>query len=315
MSLPKVLVLGHRFSSLDPERAVLEGVAEVVDGNELSAAEIEAALGEVRAVMLGTRAEVDAAAVARMAPGSLVVRYGVGLDNVDVAAAEARGIAVANVPDYCVDEVSDHALALVLAANRRLVDGVLAAREGRWGVAAMMDVMGGTTRLATQTVGLLGFGRIAAALARKVLPVAGRVIAHDPVVPDAAVRAAGAEPVAFEALLREADYLSIHCPLTAETRRLIDAGALARMKPTAWIINTARGEIVDEEALADALEEGRLGGVALDVSEHEPPDPAGRLLASPMALVTPHVAWYSDRAVEDLQRGAAVRVRAAVAGG
>jgi len=305
-----VLALGHRFASLDIERAVLAGLAEVVDGNALRAEQRQPALAQARAVLLGTRDRLDAPAIAGMENCRAIVRYGIGVDNVDIAAATRRGILVSNVPDYAIQEVSDHALALLLAANRRLIPAHTAARSRQWGTTAMA----GVRRLASQTVGVVGFGRIGQAMARKVKPLAARVVAYDPVVPPHVMDEQEIEALDFPTLLGVSDYISIHCPLTPETRHLFNAQTLARMKPTAWLINTARGEIIDESALAAALAEGRLGGAALDVLTQEPPPEDHPLLRLDTVILTSHVAYFSKEAVVDLQRLAAEEARRILVG-
>jgi D-3-phosphoglycerate dehydrogenase len=311
MTLLKVLALGHRFESLSPEQEVLAGLADVIDGNALTAEEREGVLSNVSAIMLGTRAELDAARIDMAGNCRVIVRYGVGVDNVDVAAAARRGIAVANVPDYCVEEVSDHALALLLAANRRLIDAALSARNGVWGT----GMMKGTERLSTQTVGIVGFGRIAQAFAHKVKALVDRVIAYDPWVSPYDMSTQAVEAVTLGELLHDSDYVSIHCPLTIETRHLFNETTLNQMKPSAWLVNTARGEIIDEAALAWAVENHLIGGAALDVLGQEPPAPDFRLLSLSNIIITPHVGYYSQRAIEDLQRGAALQVREVLTGG
>jgi D-3-phosphoglycerate dehydrogenase len=164
-------------------------------------------------------------------------------------------------------------------------------------------------------VGILGFGRIGQEIARKLRPMVARVMVHDPFVPAEEVLESGAVPADFPSLLEVSDYVTINCPLTPETHHLIDAKALAKMKPTAWLINTARGEIVQEQDLVEALESGRIQGAALDVLADEPPSPGSPLLRLPNVIVTPHVAWYSRHAVEDLQRLAAEQARRVLTGG
>lgn len=310
MGEPLVLALGHRFPSLDIERGILAGIAHVVDGNVLTDEERSRALSQAEAVMLGTQTRLRAEEIDRMERCRIIVRYGVGVDNVDVEQAVRRGILVANVPNYCVDEVSDHALALLLAANRRLLAASAAALRGQWGVTPVR----GVERLSTQIVGVVGMGRIGRSFTRKVRPLVRQVIAYDPAVPAEEIRASSAEPVAFEELLSRSDYISIHCPLTPQTRHLFGDEAFRRMKPTAWLINTARGEIVDEKALLAALRNGQIGGAALDVLTDEPPDAGHPLLGLENVIITPHVAYYSVQAMMDLQRLAAEQVRLVLTG-
>lgn len=309
-SLPIALVLGHRFASLGSERATLAGIATVLDGNTLSGEQLADALRAASVVMLGTRGRLEADTIATMSNCRAIVRYGVGVDNVAVDQATAQGIAVIRIPEYCIDEVSDHTVALILAASRRLLPGYEAARRSEWGA----HIMKGTARLGTQTLGIVGFGRIGQEVARKMLPLVARVLAFDPYVPDAQVLDRGAIPADLDGLLSESDFVAVNCPLTKATRHLFNAETLAKMKPTAWLINTARGEILKEDDLIEALESGQIQGVALDVLAEEPPAPDSPLLRMPNAIVTPHVAWYSEDALRDLQRLAAEQARRVLTG-
>jgi len=300
-SLPVVLALGHRFASLEIERATLRGVAEVVDGGTLPAGQLAGALQRASVVMLGTRARLEAGTIVTLAHCRAIIRYGIGVDNVAVEQATAQGIPVINIPEYCIHEVSDHTVALILAVVRRLIPAREAVVQGRWGPA----IMQGTPRLATLTVGIVGFGRIGQQVAHKIRPMVDRVLVYDPFVPEERMRGHDVQARDLAGMLGEADVVSINCPLTAETRHLINARTLALMKPSAWLINTSRGEIVEEHALIEALRLGSIQGAALDVLADEPPAPDSPLLTMPNVIVTPHVAWYSEDAVQDLQRLAA----------
>ncbi len=310
MNLPTVVALGHRFPSLEIEARVLSGVATVIDGNALSAEQLRRALATASAVLLGTRARVDAGLIDAMGACRVIARYGVGVDNIAVEHATQRGILVTNVPDYCVDEVSDHAISLLLAASRRLGRAEAWMRSGQWGT----GIMKGVARLAEQVVGIVGFGRIGQAAARKVRPFVRTVMAFDPVVPAEAIAAQGVEPVDLPTLLRSSDYVLLHCPLSPATAHLINAATLAQFKPGAWLVNTSRGELVDEAALVEALTAHRIGGAALDVFASEPLPPDSPLFKLDNAILTPHVAWYSESAVSDLQRLAAEEVCAVLSG-
>jgi D-3-phosphoglycerate dehydrogenase len=308
--LPIALALGHRFASLDIERATLAGLAEVVDGNGLADDRLAEVLRIAGVVLLGTRSRLDAAAIRAMSNCRAVIRYGIGVDNVAVDQATAQGIPVVNVPEYCISEVSDHALALILAANRRLIASHQAARSGEWGA----QLMQGSLRLATLTVGIVGFGRIGQEVARKLMPLVACVLVYDPLVPDEEVRCKGGVPAHFDRLLGSSDFVTINCPLTPQTRHMFKADTFARMKPTAWLVNTARGEIIQEDDLLAALRLGQIQGAALDVLTEEPPPPESPLLHMPNVIVTPHAAWYSEDAVQDLQRLAAEQARRVLSG-
>jgi D-3-phosphoglycerate dehydrogenase len=256
--------------------------------------------------VLVTVQEITDTMLEAMPACKIIARVGTGLDSIDLAAAARRGILVTNVSDYSVDEVSTHAITLLLAWARRLPQYLDLVRDGRW------DSTGAGTirRLRGQTLGLAGFGRIGQATAVKALGLGLRVLVCDPFRPAGEVVAAGAEPADWAALLAESDYLSLHVPLTPQSAHLIDAAALRAMKPSAVLINTARGGLVDQAALAAAVRAGDIAGAALDVLAQEPPPGDEPLLSDPRILITPHTAWYSQeaqrdvavRACEDVQR-------------
>jgi D-3-phosphoglycerate dehydrogenase len=228
----------------------------------------------------------------------VVVRYGVGVDGIDLAAATDHGVPVVNVPDYGTDEVANHAVALLLALARKIARLDRQTRSGRWDVFRI----GPVTRLAGQTVGIVGCGRIGSAVARKLGGFDVRLLGCDPYIDHFPP---GVQPVAFERLVAESDYVTIHCPLTDETRHAFDAESLGWMRPSAVLINTARGGIVDTAALIEALQQGALAGAGLDVLEEEPIHPESPLLRMEQVIVTPHAAWYSEEGRSDLKRRAA----------
>lgn len=305
-----VAAVGARFGNVEIERAVLRGTADLVEGPGATAEEFAATAAGAAGILLGTGARCTAEVIARLERCRVIARYGIGVDNVDLAAAAGRGIAVTNVPDYCVDEVADHTLALILACTRRLLRGRDAARAGRWRLAEVRPLAASRDL----TVGLVGFGRIARAVARRARACGFGLLATDPVVPAETGRRLGATIVDLPALLAAADVVSLHLPLSEQTRHLIGAAEIAAMKPKAVLVNTARGGLIDEAALAAAVAEGRLAGAALDVLEREPPPPDHPLLGMDGILVTPHAAWYSERAERELRRRAAEEVRRVLRG-
>ena len=249
-----------------------------------------------------TRRVIEALTKARV-----IVRTGVGYDTIDIPAAAERGIAVCNIPDYCTDEVANHALALLLAVNRRLLQQDAHVRAGGWrgGPLAPMGSLYG------ETVGIVGYGRIGRAMAARCRVLGLRVLAADPY---AGPPAADDQIVPLDELLAAADYVSIHCLLNEETYGLIGEAALRRMKPTAILVNTARGPIVDQRALTRALREGWIAGAGLDVLEQEPPVPDEPLPSLPNVLVTPHTAYYSDASSLRLKQRVAQEVVCALSG-
>ncbi len=228
----------------------------------------------------------------------LIVRYGVGVDNIDLEAATRHGVQICNVPDYGMNEVSDHALGLMLALVRKLAFITERTRDGDWDYRRTIPVR----RLGTLTVGVVGVGRIGGLFARKVSALGCRLFGVDPLRPTLERQHPELAFVSFDQLLAESDVISIHCPLTPETRNLFGAATLARMKPTAFLINTARGGIIDEAALADALDRGAIGGAAIDTVAEEPLAADTRLRAHANCLLTPHMAWYSEESAEELNR-------------
>ncbi|MBB2915033.1 D-3-phosphoglycerate dehydrogenase [Streptosporangium becharense] len=219
----------------------------------------------------------------------VIGRYGVGVDTIDLAAAGERGIAVVNVPDYCQEEVATHAVALILAANRRLTGGDRLVRDGHW---PQWSRLRPVVPLSEQTLGLIGIGRIGAEVIRLAGPFFREVVAHDPAV----TAAAGARMVDLPELLARADVVSLHCPLRAETRHILDERAFRLMKDGVTVVNVSRGGLIDSAALAAALGSGKVTAAGLDVLEDEPPGPDDPLLRAPNTVVTPHFAWYSETA-------------------
>ena len=256
----------------------------------------------------------------------VISRPAVGFDQVDTAAATDRGIVVTHVPDYCTDEVSDHALALILALHRRVpwLDG--AVKAGGWRLAPGYggdrpatfhagQSPGPQRQLRGQTLGIIGFGRIGRRVAEKARGFGLRLLAHDPFVAPAAGEPYGVSLTGRDDLLREADIVTLHCLLNAGTRGLIGAAQLALMKPTALLVNTARGPLVDAAALVGALQSGRIAAAALDVTDPEPPGADHPLLALPNVILTPHTAYYSDRSRAEVRRRGVEHILQVLRGG
>jgi D-3-phosphoglycerate dehydrogenase len=306
----KVVVTDAEYGDLRVEAAVLGERAELVRAHCRTGSEVLAVAADADG-LLNQYCPLPAETIAGLGRCRVIARYGVGYDNVDVAAATRRGILVCNVPDYCADEVSDHTLALILCWARRVPWLDAAVRRGVWATRAAGEMR----RLRGQTLGLVGFGRMARALAGKARALGLRLLAHDPQVPPEAVRAAGVEPVGLQELLSRADVVSLHVPLGPATRGLVGEAELRAMRPTALLVNTSRGAVVDERALVRALREGWIAGAALDVLEAEPIPPDHPLLRLPNVILTPHVAWYSEESEAELRRKAAENVLRALEGG
>lgn len=226
----------------------------------------------------------------------LVIRHGVGYDNVDLKALEEAGIPLCYIPDYCAEEVAEQAIVLILACGRRMMESrkVLddSSARGQWNFSGVIPVY----RMAGRTLGILGCGRIGSLVYRKLGSFGFKFLICDPYLSERRQRALGIELVDHETLFRESDFITIHTPLNEETRHIINANTLAMMKPTACLVNTARGPLVDVDALADALRNHVIAGAGIDVFDHEPPTPDYPLFGLPNATLTPHLAWYSEDA-------------------
>ena len=297
------------FPNLDPTRAVLSRIGGELRVAEASTPEAVLAVAHDANALLTTYAKITAEMISEMPKCRIISRFGIGVDNVDLAAASAHRIAVTRVPDYCIDEVSDHAMALVLAAARKIPFANNQVQTGNWRMQSVQPIY----RLRGQVIGLVGFGRIPQALAPKAKSFGLTVIAFDPYVQANVLANAGVEGVNFDDLLRRSDYVSIHSPFTPETFKLFNEAAFARMKPNAYLINTARGPIIDEDALAWALDNHRIAGAALDVMTKEPPNDSS-LRHRENVILTPHTAFYSEESLVELQTKAAEEVARVLTG-
>ncbi len=304
-----VYVVGQGYRNYDTEGAILApyGVAgiETTDPDDPGFAD---ALARADALLV-REARIDRAVIERAPRLRAIVRYGIGVDNVDLEAARERRIYVANTPGYGVDEVSTHALALLLAVARRVVPRDRSVRAGGpWAIGQDEPMHSLTGR----TLGIVGFGAIARAFVAKMAAFAPRrTLVHDPYVTDLP---AGLERADVATLCREADLISLHAPLTPETRHLIGAAELASMPPNTILVNTGRGGLVDEAALVEALRAGRPFGAGIDVFEREPFDPSHPLAQLDNVVLSDHTAWYSEASVRELQTRAAEEVARVFAG-
>lgn len=298
----KVLITDYGFANVEPEKAVLaaNGI-ELVTAQCKTEDEVIAAAAGCDALIVQWAPVKAAAAQALAGTCKIVVRYGIGVDNLDIPALKAQGIAVANVPDYCIDEVADHALALALALGRQLPQTHARTLTGAWKImppAAM-------PAFRKSTFVTVGYGRIARAILERARPFGFTLAAYDPFVDAAVMAANGVEKVELDEAFIRADVISLHSPLTPETHHLVDEARLKTMKSTAVIINTARGPLIDTVALAQALHDGVIAGAGIDVYEKEPVEADHALLSAPNAILTSHTAWYSEESVPELQRCAA----------
>jgi D-3-phosphoglycerate dehydrogenase len=306
----RVFVTDHPFPSFDAERAVLDPLGvefEVAAGTD---EETLAAGAREADALLVCYAPVGARVVRAAAEGGcrIVARYGIGVDNVDVEEASRAGIVVTNVPDYCLDEVADHALALLLAIARGVAPAAADVRAGGWRLPELPVV-----RLRGRRLALVGVGRIGRRVAARARAFGLDVVGYDPYVGEWDV-ADAARAESLEEALADADFVSLHAPLTEETRHLVRDETIAMMRRAPVVVNTARGGLVDLDAAVRALDAGRLLAVALDVTDPEPLPEDHPLRDHPRALVTPHIAYHSSEAQEELQRRAAEEVARALRG-
>ncbi len=305
-----VAVSDSVFPSLDPARGAFDGMdAELRLAGEATPEAILEVAGQADG-MLVTYARITGEMIAQLEKCKVIGRFGIGVDNIDIAAATKAGIVVTYVPDYCFDEVSDHAMALLLDLARKVSFSNALVQAGRWEMKATVPM----SRLRGRTLGLAGFGNIPQLVAPKAQAFGMEVIAFDPYVDKALAASRGVRLVDFDTLLAQSDFISVHAPLTDETKNMFGAEAFAKMKPTAFLVNTARGPLVDTDALARALDDGEIGGAALDVVPVEPLPANSPLLGRDNLVLTPHTAFYSEDALLDLQTKAATDVASVLAG-
>lgn len=306
----KVITTRHGFPSVDQERQLLAAAgAELIDTAAETPEQILEAGRDADGMLVQfvpiTKEVIDGLEICK-----IILRYGIGVDNVDLAAAKAKGIAVCNVPDYCIDEVADHAVSLALALARQLPQIDARIRGGTWKIVPDRPM----PVFREMTFATVGFGRIARAALERVKGFGFRLAAYDPYVSDDALAQAGVVKLSPEELFTEADILSLHSPLISETQHFVNAARLEQMKHTAIVVNTARGGLIDTVALAKALARGTIAGAGIDVFEAEPLPDDHPLRTCPNALLTSHVAWYSEASVPGLQRKAAEEVVRALRG-
>jgi D-3-phosphoglycerate dehydrogenase len=300
--MPVVAITDYTFPALDIELQILQAAgAEVRSGNSKEIAALQSLVAEADAVITQF-APINAEVIASMKRSRVIVRYGIGVDNVDLAAARERGIPVCNIPDYCIDEVADHTLAFILSTTRQVVSNTLHIRAGKWGLATSLDQM---RTLRDQTVGIVGFGRIGREVATRLAPFKCRRVVADEFVPADVVSASGCQPVSLDTLLAESDIVTLHCPSTAQTRQLLNAQSLSKLKPGAIVINLARGDLIETAALVAALQSGQVAAAALDVCDIEPIPADSPLRTLPNVIAAAHIASTSPKAVRTLRETAA----------
>ena len=299
----KVAITDYSFPDLSVEESILQPSGHVIQAwkEKKTAAELSAMVADADAVITQF-APVNADVIANMQKARVIVRYGIGVDNVDLSAARAKGIPVCNVPDYCIDEVADHTLAFILATTRQVVTNSNTLKGGKWGLATSLDQMKALKDLA---VGVVGFGRIGREVVSRLIPFRCRILVYDPITKAADIDTAGGTPVSLQELLSQADVITLHCPSTPATRGMLNSESLAKTRPGVSIINLARGDLIDPNALTAALQSGHVAAAALDVFNPEPIPADHPILKLDNVIVASHIASTSVPAVRKLRETAA----------
>jgi len=310
MAGPVIAVTDSVFPSLDPAKAALAKLNPTFRmSKSVNADDILAVARDADAILV-TYAKLTRDILMQMTKCKAIGRFGLGVDNIDLPAAKEKGILVNYVPDYCIREVSDHAMALLLALIRKIPLSNKLVQSGRWEMPAVVPIR----RVEGTTLGLVGFGHIPRLVAPKAQAFGIKVIAFDPFAKPEVFKAAGVQAVDLDTLLKTADYVSVHAPLTPQTRGMLNARAFAKMKKGAYLVNTARGPLIDEPALIAALDAGQIGGAGLDVVAAEPLTKDSPLLGRDNVIISPHTAFYSIEALEELQTKCASDVARVLSG-
>ncbi len=298
---PLVVVTDSPFPSLDPAKKALEEAnAEVVKAPSSSEEDIIKAAENADAILV-TYAKLNENILRSLKNCKAIGRFGIGVDNIDLKVAGELGISVNYVPDYCLDEVSDQAMAMIISMARKIPQSNKLVQSGRWEMPAVVPMY----RLRGKTVGLIGFGNIPRLMTPKAQAFGFNVIASDPYAPKELFEKYGVESVSMDELYERSDFISVHAPLLPETKGLVNKDAFKKMKDTAIIVNTARGPLINEKDLIEALDKNEIGGAGLDVVETEPLPENSPLIGRDNVILAPHTAFYSVEALEELQTKAA----------
>lgn len=306
MAKYKVVMTDDRHKTYEEEMKVLRGIdAELIIANCSTPQEVISTCRDADGIMVNL-APMPADVIRELNRCKIISRYGVGYDNVDVSTCTQKGIYLANVPDYCAEEVSDHALALLMACARKVARRDAQVRAGQWNIARAEPIY----RIAGKTFAFLGFGMIGRCLFRKIKEFGfSKILIYDPYVEAETIRLLGAEKADWDQAIKSADYISVHMPLNDKTRGIIDSSAFSMMKSTAIIVNTSRGPIIEEKALIEALINGRINSAGLDVHSKEPLDSNSPFMKIENCVLTDHVGWYSEEAMSELKRKVAENVK------
>ncbi len=310
MAGPVIAVTDSVFPSLDPAKAALAKLNPTFLMSKSANADDILTVAKDADAILVTYAKLTRDILTQLTKCKAIGRFGLGVDNIDLPAAKEKGIAVNYVPDYCIREVSDHAMALLLALIRKIPLSNKLVQSGRWEMPAVVPIR----RIEGTVLGLIGFGNIPRLVAPKAQAFGIKVIAYDPFAKPEIFKAAKVESVDFDTLLKTADYISVHAPLLPATRGMMNADAFGKMKKGAYLVNTARGPLIDEPALIAALDSGQLGGAGLDVVAAEPLAKDSKLLSRDNVIISPHTGFYSIEALTELQTKCAADVARVLSG-
>jgi D-3-phosphoglycerate dehydrogenase len=310
MAGPVIAVTDSVFPTLDPAKAALARLNPTYRMAKSASADDILAVARDADALLITYAKITREIIAQLTKCKAIGRFGLGVDNIDLPAAKEKGIAVNYVPDYCIREVSDHTMALLLSLIRKVPLSNKLVQSGRWEMPAVVPIR----RIEGTVLGLVGFGHIPRLVAPKAQAFGIKVIAYDPFAKPELFKTANVESVDFDTLLARSDYVSVHAPLMPQTRGMMNAAAFAKMKKGAYVVNTARGPLIDEPALIAALDAGQIGGAGLDVVATEPLAKDSPLLGRDNVIVSPHTAFYSIEALEELQSKCASDVARVLSG-
>jgi len=309
--MQKIAVTDYTFNDLDLEREILEPLGCRIEALKAGKGQELIDLVNDAVAVITQYALIDATVVDAMQQCRVIARYGIGVDNVDITAAAAENIPVCNVPDFCVDEVADHTLAMILNLTRRITTNTLKVRSGAWGLGVSRDAMQALKRL---TVGVVGFGRIGREVVARLKPFKCPILVFDPVVDASVIQAADANAVSLDELIRGSDLITLHCPSTEVSRHIINAESISRMKDGVMLVNASRGNLVHTEDCVSALRSGKIAAAALDVTDPEPIPPNHPLVSMDNVLISAHIAAVSPQATKILRTTTAQTVARALQG-
>ncbi len=307
----KVVVTDYNLADLEIEEGFCKAAGHELKGIRTGTEQDRIDLVRDADAVITQFAPVNAAVIGAMQKVRVIVRYGIGVDNVDLKAAAAKNIPVCNVPDYCIDEVADHALAMILDLTRKITANSNKVKSGSWGLATPLSAM---FALKSMTVGVVGFGRIGREVADRLRAFKCRVLVYDPPVPASTIRLNGCEPATLGDIISKCDLITLHCPSNDHTKQMINARSIAAMKDGVLIVNTSRGTLVKTDDLVAALKSGKVAAAALDVTDPEPPDLQGELVKLDNVIINSHIASCSAQAVRKLRESVVNTVGIALRG-